>query len=347
MNRDMVAIPRVRRHLNGMRALAGLWARLSATFLILAATACAQAEGVAPRADWHTQLNRDHPLVGRIWSPAASVYLQPDELLRRIAAADFVILGEKHDNPDHHAIQAWVVERLLASGRRPALAFEMIAADQAPRLEAYQSDHPGTSSGLGDALGWDKTGWPEWSLYEPIAAAIVGAGLPILAANLSQKDAMGLARGNAPSDNQLRVWRLDQSPAPEVARALADDIRESHCGHLPEDRIPGMVLAQRARDAVMARAMIAGAARPETDGTVLIAGTGHARSDRGVPMHLRQLEPGSTVFSLAIVEVSPDLPEPASYADNGGLPFDALWFTPRLDDKDHCALLLQHFKKKR
>lgn len=64
-------------------------------------------------------------------------------------------------------------------------------------------------------------------------------------------------------------------------------------------------------------------------------------------MHLRQLEPGSTVFSLAIVEVSPDLPEPASYADNGGLPFDALWFTPRLDDKDHCALLLQHFKKKR
>ena len=47
------------------------------------------------------------------------------------AARDFVLLGEKHDNPDHHRLQAWMIDALVARGRRPAIAMEMLDAEQA------------------------------------------------------------------------------------------------------------------------------------------------------------------------------------------------------------------------
>lgn len=44
---------------------------------------------------------------------------------------------------------------------------------------------------------------------------------------------MGLARGNAPSDNQLRVWRLDQSPAPKSRALLRMTFGKATAGTCP------------------------------------------------------------------------------------------------------------------
>ncbi len=44
-------------------------------------------------------------------------------------------------------------------------------------------------------------------------------------------------------------------------------------------------------------------------------------------------------MSLAFVEVDAAADEPAAYAGRfaGALPFDYVWFTPRIDDVDPCA----------
>ena len=78
------------------------------------------------------------------------------------------------------------------------------------------------------------------------------------------------------------------------------------------------------------------------DGAVLIAGAGHARTDRGVPWVLAQLpkSKGQKTFSLGFVEVAAGATDPSAYAAAYGgkaLPFDAVWFTPALDDEDPCA----------
>ena len=78
---------------------------------------------------------------------------------------------------------------------------------------------------------------------------------------------------------------------------------------------------------------------------VLIAGAGHARNDRGVPFALHAQEPGARVASVAFVEVEHGTRSPGAYAARFGsktLPFDYVWFTPRLDDDDPC----EKFKKK-
>jgi uncharacterized iron-regulated protein len=69
---------------------------------------------------------------------------------------------------------------------------------------------------------------------------------------------------------------------------------------------------------------------------VLIAGAGHARTDRGVPFHLSRMAPDARVLSLAFIEASDGQ---AADADLSGLPYDFVWVTARVDDTDHCDQL--------
>jgi hypothetical protein len=106
-----------------------------------------------------------------------------------------------------------------------------------------------------------------------------------------------------------------------------------------------MLLVQRARDAQMAENL---AAAGQQDGAVLIAGAGHVRRDYGVPTYLATRTPEASVISVAFLEVSRDRLEPTAYAARFGratLPFDYVWFTPRVDDDDPCAAFEEQLKK--
>jgi uncharacterized iron-regulated protein len=285
-------------------------------------------------------LGHDHPLTGRIWDVAGARFISMDALATAVGAARFALLGERHDNADHHQFQAWLLRRMLESGRRPAVAFEMLSTDQAPQLASHLAASPRDAAGLGDAVGWKRSGWPEWRLYQPIAEAALAAGVPIIAANLPTATARAVARGDLSALDPALVRRhaLDRAATDDVQAAMEAEIRDAHCGALPNTLAPGMVTAQRARDAEMAERLVAGA----RDGAVLIAGAGHVRTDRGIPRYVAALAPGASVVSVALVEVADEAKTPAEYATRfgtTGLPFDYVWFTARADNVDHCARL--------
>jgi uncharacterized iron-regulated protein len=281
---------------------------------------------------------QDHPLAGRIWDVAEARFIPMDALIERLARARFILLGERHDNPDHHAFQAWIVRGLIAAGRRPAVAFEMLDTEQAAPLAQHLARSPQDAAGLGDAVGWGRAGWPPWAEYQPIAEAALAAGLPIVAANLPVRVARAVARGDlAGLDADLvSAHGLDRPAAPAVQAAMEREMRDAHCGRLPESALSAMVTAQRARDAQMAERLVAA----QRDGAVLIAGAGHVRTDRGVPVYLAGRVPGAAAASLAFIEVASDRTAPGDYAERYGaprLPFDYVWFTLRADDQAPCA----------
>ena len=304
-----------------------------ATALVLLVTSAARA--VDPAAPG---LGSDHPLVGRIWDVAQARFVPMEALAAAVTPARFVLLGERHDHPDHHTLQAWVLREMIEAGRRPAVAFEMLDTSQAPALARHLTAAPHDAAGLGDAVGWSTSGWPAWRLYQPIAAAALDAGLPIVAANVPSSTARAVARGDLTALDAAMIQRhtLDR-PAPEQAE-LEAEIRAAHCGALPDTLISGMVTAQRARDAEMAERLVTN----ERDGAVLIAGVGHVRSDHGVPPALARLRPQARVTTVAFVEVADDWTVPGDYAARFSaprLPFDFVWFTTRADNVDHCARL--------
>lgn len=305
------------------------------------APANAPAAAEAPGPPWLSPSGGDHPLAGKIWQPSAAAYAGAGAVVAALARAPFVLIGEKHDNADHHRIQAWLLGALIERGRRPAVAFEMFTTDQQDRLDRYLDAHPRDAAGLGEAAGWAETGWPAWALYQPIAAAALGAGAPILAASLPRQTVREIARRGVAALGAERVAALGLDlPLPAEATArMQTEIADSHCNQLPEPMIAPMIAVQTAKDAVMAGAMIDGARLPERDGAVLIAGGGHVRMDHGVPWHLGRLAPGRGIATVGLVEVEDGWTDPAAYAakfDTAVAPFDFVWFTPRADDEDPC-----------
>ncbi|MBB4285794.1 ChaN family lipoprotein [Roseospira goensis] len=295
---------------------------------------------------WQAPVRTDHPLVGRILDARTAAPVAPAAVAERLAGARFVLLGEVHDNADAHAAQAWLLGRMVEAGRRPAVVMEMLDAAQADPLAAYLARADASAAGLGPAVDWAASGWPDWALYQPIAAVALDAGLPILPGNLPTETVRRVGAEGAAAvlgADGLAPRALD-APLPDALRAdLAAEIMTGHCGMLPESALPGMIAAQRARDGEMARAMAAAADRPDDDGVVLIAGNGHVRADRAVPWYLDHLAPDGAVVTVGILEVPPDMPpDPApadlrdTAADAGPPPYDLVLFTPAVDDVDPC-----------
>lgn len=308
-----------------------------AALAVLVSAAAAAAPGGPDGGPWQATVESEHPLVGIIWETSAARAVDEAVLTARLAAAKYVLLGEKHDNPDHHRLQARVVKALLVAGRRPALAFEMLDAEDAPAAKNYLASHPADAAGLGAAVGWERRSWPPWPQYQQIADLGVAARLPLVAANLPERLARAAAReGAAALPAELRAQLGLDEPLPDAVRAaMAREIADSHCGFAPPGMVEPMLLVQRARDAHMAWAMLRDAT---ADGAVLITGFGHARTDRAVPAHLGRMG-ASSVVAVAFLEVQQGKDTVADYArnfDSGTLPFDFVWFTPRVDDVDPC-----------
>jgi len=296
-----------------------------------------------PVPPWTAELGRDHPLAGRIWLVAEHRFVTADELVALAAKAPWVMLGEKHDDADHHALQAYLLRRLIAAGRHPVVAFEQFEADKGELIAKYLRKRPRDAAGLGAATGWDKTGWPDWSQYSPIAQAALDAGLPLVAANIPADEARAMARREQIPPERIAELSLDQPLSREQHKALLDEIRHGHCGMLPEHAVGSMAMAQRARDGGMARALVTAAQAGPRDGGVLIAGNGHARKDRGVPAVLTRLAPNAASFAISFLEVQDDRTDPAAYTQT----VDAIWFTARADGEDPCAQMAAQMRKRK
>jgi uncharacterized iron-regulated protein len=299
-----------------------------------------------PAGGFRAPLGAEHPLVGRIWSTRAGRFV--DEATLRAALRGYVLLGEKHDNVDHHALQAQLLDEMREDGRRPAVAFEMLDASAQEKVDIARRGADAADA-IARAVDWAASGWPDFAMYRPVFRAALATGEPILATGIAPATMRALVRGG---DEGAAALTETGAPAPlddTLRSSLREELVASHCGHLPASIAEGMVQAQRARDASMARVMVRALAGRSSDGTaradvVLIAGSGHARNDRGVPRDLAASDGAHPITSVAFAEVEPDRKEPADYAARWHaptLPFDFVWFTPRASDEDACAAMMK------
>jgi uncharacterized iron-regulated protein len=263
----------------------------------------------------------EHPLNGKLWDVGARRFIEPEQLMERAAAAHFVLLGEIHDNAEHHRIQLRVLQDLLRRGKRPALAMEQYDLDQQDSLDAARQDR----RELADLM---RKSWDE-PLYRPLVELAVRENLPVIAANASRELLRTISRNGfaALGDNAAARYALDDTWTPARQEQLVEDVKEGHCGKVPDHVVEVIAKAQRARDALMADAIL----RAGPAGAVAILGNGHARTDLGVPLYLRARAPADKVLSLGIVQVDAPV-DPAAYGTGPlGQRFDYVWFTARTE----------------
>jgi len=337
-------------------------ATLAMLAALLAGVAFADNRNVAEvPTDWQASELRDHELVGRIWSAASGNFTTAQEMGTDLALSRFILLGEIHDNPDHHLWQAWAIRTISKlRGARivegapqiDLIAMEMLSVDQYDGIDKFygrNSEVPRRRKprAFGRMVNWQESGWPDFKIYEPIIAQALHEQIVVVPASPSRTlnrkvSSDGLA--GALSETERARLKLDKPLDEPLQTALIDELRDGHCGLMPEKHFPRMTEVQRFRDATMADALLSVG---DFKGAILIAGNGHIRNDRAVPLYLisRGADP-DRIRTVAKIEVTSGKTNPADYipkAPDGSPAVDYAVFTPRLDRPDPCVRMKEQF----
>lgn len=266
-----------------------------------------------------TGMNDDNAAVGTadcimpgIWiAPASRSVLAHDRLMADMATRPVVLLGEQHDNAEHHR---WQLHTLAAlHGRHPnmVIGFEAFPRRVQPVLERWVSGEL-TSDAFLEEVEWDKVWGFDAGLYMPLFHFARQHRVPILALNVERGlvskvgrdgfDAVppgyreGVSQPAPPSSayrqSLARVFghkiQRDGSPPRqgEMAEILADPAFQR------------FVEAQLTWDRAMAEAMAGARNADEAALVVGILGRGHVEHRWGVPRQLADLGIGDAAVLL-------------------------------------------------
>ena len=236
------------------------------------------------------------------------------EVWETIRAGGIVLLGEVHDNPEHHRVRADILwprlePSLATRDLRPAAVFEHIRTSQQAQLDHFYE----RAAPQPRRCGARRTCCASWAgrtaagrpaeMFEPLFDAALWAKLPILPGNAVRERTRALARGEAGdlAPAETAELGLARSMPEPLVGALARELEASHCGVVPASAFGAMSLAQRYVDAHLAARLVEAAEK--SGAAFLLAGNGHVRSDRGVPWYTRQLAPARRTVAVSLLEV--------------------------------------------
>jgi len=213
------------------------------------------------------------------------------------AAGEVVLLGEQHDQDDHHRWQLQVLAALHAQRPDMVIGFEMFPRRLQPVLDRWVDGQLGVREFLTQAE-WEQVWNFPPQLYLPLFEFARINRIPMVALNVDQKLTRAIAdKGlqGVPAAEREGVGR----PAAALP-AYRDLLRELHRHHLAgrrqagkgENSFDNFLDAQLTWDRAMAEALAArlapatGQRRPLVVG---VMGSGHIRFEHGVPHQLRDL----------------------------------------------------------
>jgi len=243
------------------------------------------------------------------------------ELAADLAQQDVLLLGEVHDNALHHQRRGELLKQLKQNTPMLHVVAEHLQSGQAVQWE-------GPLLADLERAGFSAKSW-QWPAHEGLFAAIRDAGISLTGGNLAPEQARSIARQGASALPAPLASILQQAPlSPSAVATLNQDLLDGHCGQLPPQHLPAMLLAQRARDAAMFTALQAGSGI-----AVLVAGNNHVRRDYGIPVIYQSLLPGQHLRVVGFVEENPEL---TTQLDSLRRQYDYVWITPAQDRPDPC-----------
>ncbi|MEO0913749.1 MAG: ChaN family lipoprotein, partial [Pseudomonadota bacterium] len=175
-------------------------------------------------------------------APATGAEMSVADAIGAARGHDVVIVGEVHDNPQHHAVQADFA-RALQPG---AVVLEMILAEHGPMLTEMRADGEDRAAQAA-ALGWEGSGWPAYSYYAGVLDAAGDA--PLFGALMPRGDVrrafeVGAAEVFGP---EAARFGLTKALGPEEQAAREALQFAAHCEAMPAPPARALSSAQIAR----------------------------------------------------------------------------------------------------
>lgn len=256
----------------------------------------------------------------RVVAPAEREDVGLSGLMARVAAADVVLFGEQHDDPETHRAELELLDAIGRTGRPVILSLEMFERDVQPVLDAYLAGRI-DEAGLLDG----SRPWPRYaSDYRPLVELAKARGWPVVAANVPRPLASAIGRrGLAALDTLTAAERANAAGAIECPdddyRARFMEQMRSHTpgsGTAPQpgDTLPTAIaqrfyLAQCVKDETMAESIVrAMRAAPRDAIVVHYTGAFHSDFAQGTAARVSRRARGADVVIITAVPVA----DPAS-----------------------------------
>lgn len=233
-----------------------------------------------------------------------------DDIVRAARDSQYVLVGESHDNADHHKFQADVIRALSKSGRDVVVGFEMFTRPVQPKLYEWTLGKQSEAEFI-ERSDWKKQWGFDYEIYRPIFEAAKEFSLPLVALNVPRDWVRAVGRGGA---SALTAEQQAQVPQLFLGNQQHREIFNSLMGgHAPTGGgSENIYAAQVLWDEGMADSAIKymDAQIPSNKRVmVIVAGSGHVMYGQGISYRIRRRTQSK---ALDIVCIESDKPREIS-----------------------------------
>lgn len=210
-----------------------------------------------------------------------------DDVAAEAASSRFVYLGESHDSPDHHRMQADVIRALVKKGRNVVVGFEMFTRPNQENLNGWTLGWYSEAEFI-EKADWKKQWGFDYSLYKPIFDAVKESQLPMVALNVPREWVRTASRegfDKLPDDAKKQL--PPQNYGNKNHRSIFDALVGGHAGGSMDGMYRGQVLWDEGMADSALRYMDA---YPRSANTVMVivAGSGHVMYGQGINWRIEQ-----------------------------------------------------------
>ena len=260
----------------------------------------------------------------RVFDTRRKAFSDFEAMLADLARADVILVGEQHDDPNTHRLEAAVLQGLLRRGVPLTVSLEMFERDVQPSVDAYLAGTMDEATFLKGSRPWPRYATDYRTLVE-IARA---HGWPVIASNVPRRLAADIAKGGAAalekatSEEPALVARSVQCPLDSYYERFSATMNAhpapGAAGKSEEEKratTERYYLAQCLKDETMAESIVAAFEKQSGRPGAIVHYNGAFHSDfgAGVAERVRRRLPGRRV---AIVSVLP-VPDVDSLAPDG------------------------------
>ena len=227
-------------------------------------------------------------LISGQWATPTDEDVRPvstSSVLARARNADFVLLGEAHDNPDHHLWQLQTLGMLLGARDQMVIGMEMFPRRVQPALDRWVAGELTEAQFLQQA-DWNRVWRFDPNLYLPILRFARLNRIPLVALNVERSLISETGSGGwAAVAPERREGITNPAAAPEAYREILKSWFQQHADR-DEPAFEYFVQAQLLWDRAFAQGLADAATSNPGALVVGVIGSGHLRYGHGVPHQL-------------------------------------------------------------
>ena len=291
-------------------AVVALSAVIVSSFLLLQATTPDLKVGPTPSVSEPKGAPASGYVPERVYDAARKGFADFETMLADIATADVVLVGEQHDDPNTHRLEAAILEGLKRRRVAPVVSLEMFERDVQSIIDGYLAGSTTEEEMLKTARPWPRYRTDYRALIEQARAN----GWPVIAANVPRRIAAAVAKSGRET-----ITQLPENDRALVATELAcpedqyfERFGKSMGSHPAPDQTPEQQRAmteryywsQCVKDETMAESIAAAVERREPKGPVVhYNGAFHSDFGLGTAERVRRRLPGKRIVILSMLPV--------------------------------------------